>query len=305
MWSSRPMPRWLQTMTVLLCCTTWNGTVSCLMKVNYRVPSIVANFLLKLSIAHYIRNPTTKQFKAAVHLRARRRWCLSGTPIQNKMEDLASLAQFLQLSPLCSKDAFEGYILRPLSNPVTNSKPLRAFMEAYCLRRTESCLSLPHSREEIVPLHLSLPEREAYDNVLQLARRKIDDMVSSGQNSRCTQLFTALLRMRMICNTGTFGSMGAENLSTNPSRIGLAPTLQNECTRCSVVDEDSHLLLASCEVCPDCLRPLHQRSPSPIPSSVSQSDGEAVIGRYQQQFSTKLDAVKTRMINAKASNEKA
>ncbi|KAJ4393683.1 hypothetical protein N0V93_002898 [Gnomoniopsis smithogilvyi] len=105
-----------------------------------------------------------------------------GTPIQNAMEDLASLAQFLQLAPLCSKDAFDTYVLRPLSEPVTNSKPLRAFMEAYCLRRTESCLSLPLSREEVVPLHLSLPERSAYDNVLRIARNKIDDAVSSGQN---------------------------------------------------------------------------------------------------------------------------
>ncbi|KAI0976950.1 SNF2 family N-terminal domain-containing protein [Xylaria arbuscula] len=55
-----------------------------------------------LDEAHWIRNSTSKQFKATASLDSRSRWCLTGTPIQNKLEDLASLAQFLKLQPLTS-----------------------------------------------------------------------------------------------------------------------------------------------------------------------------------------------------------
>ena len=34
-------------------------------------------------------------------LHAQHRWCLSGTPLQNRVGELYSLVQFLQLDPYC------------------------------------------------------------------------------------------------------------------------------------------------------------------------------------------------------------
>lgn len=261
---------------------------------------------LSLPIAHHVRNSTSKQWKAAVNLLTARRWCLSGTPIQNKMEDLASLAGFLRLPPLSSKDSFEKHVLRPLSEPSTNSKPLRAYMEAYCLRRSESCLSLPASREEVVSLYLSPPEREAYDGVLDNARRQIDDMVSSGKHAgiRCSKLFTALLRMRMMCNTGTHAPI-QEPQSMLTSQSHLKPeSLLSQCERCSAADGDTLMLLSTCEVCPDCMRPLHQRSPSPLSGPASGREDVAVSAKGKE-FSTKLEAVVGRLVSASKSDNKA
>ncbi|KAL2272438.1 hypothetical protein FJTKL_06561 [Diaporthe vaccinii] len=259
-----------------------------------------------LDEAHHIRNPTSKQWKAAANLRTTRRWCLSGTPIQNKMEDLASLAGFLQLPPLISKDSFEKHVLRPLSEPTTNSKPLRAYMEAYCLRRSESCLSLPASREEVVPLYLSPPERQAYDGVLDDARRQIDDMVSSGKHAgvRCSKLFTALLRMRMMCNTGTYASIqGSQDMLTSLSPLKLE-SLLSQCERCSAADGDTLMLLSTCEVCPDCMRPLRQRSPSPISSLASRLEDVAASAKGRE-CSTKLEAVVGMLVSRSNSRDKA
>lgn len=256
--------------------------------------------------AHHIRNSTSKQWKAAADLQTARRWCLSGTPIQNKLEDLASLAGFLQLPPLSSKDSFEKHVLRSLSEPSTNSKPLRAYMEAYCLRRSESCLSLPASREEVVTLYLSPPEREAYDGVLDSARRQIDDMVSSSKHAgvRCSKLFTALLRMRMMCNTGTYASIQQpQDLLT--SRSLLKPeSLISQCERCSSADGDTLMLLSTCEVCPDCMRPLHQRSPSPL-SHLSSRLEDVAVSAEANEISTKLDAVMRNLASASNSGHKA
>lgn len=222
------------------------------------------------------------------------------------MEDLASLAGFLQLPPLSSKDSFEKHVLRLLSEPSTNSKPLRAYMEAYCLRRSELCLSLPASREEVVPLYLSPPEREAYDGVLDSARRQIDDMVSSTKHAgvRCSKLFTALLRMRMMCNTGTYASI-QEPKSLLTSRSILKPeSLLSECERCSSVDGDTLMLLSTCEVCPDCMRPLHQRSPSPL-SHLSSRLEDVGVSAEGIEVSTKLEAVKRKLASASNSGHKA
>ncbi|KAJ0107224.1 hypothetical protein J7T55_007594 [Diaporthe amygdali] len=201
-------------------------------------------YRIVLDEAHWIRNSSSKQFKAAAELNSRRRWCLSGTPIQNRLDDLASLAQFLRIHPVSSKDLFQKYIFAPLANTTPNSKPLRAYMEAYCLRRTESCLSLPANREVTIALRLSKAERELYDQVLDDTRRQIDDLISTGKNLRCTKLFTALMRLRMICNLGTFPMGSTDETWAYDSTLGRSKS-QYQCERCSTVDEDTLLLLST------------------------------------------------------------
>ena len=222
------------------------------------------------------------------------------------MEDLASLAGFLQLPPLSSRDPFEKHVLRPLSESSTNSKPLREYMKAYCLRRSESCLSLPASRENIVPLCLSPQERQAYNGVLDDARRQIDDMASSSKHAgaRCSKLFTALLRLRMMCNTGTYTSI-QENQDLLTGQSLLKPdSLQSQCEQCSGANTDTLMLLSSCEICPDCMRPLHQRSPSPLPPVARRLD-DVAVSAYGREFSTKLEAVMGMLVSARNSGNKA
>ncbi|ROV93846.1 hypothetical protein VMCG_08825 [Cytospora schulzeri] len=101
-----------------------------------------------------------------------------GTPIQNKLEDLVSLARFLQLPPISSNQSFQDHILRPLLEPQADSKPLRAYMETYCLRRSEVCLSLPRSNDRPILLEFSSAERSIYDQVLDDTRRQIDGMTT-------------------------------------------------------------------------------------------------------------------------------
>lgn len=261
-----------------------------------------------LPTAHWIRNSSSKQFKAVEKLTSRRRWCLSGTPIQNKLDDLASLAQFLQIHPISSKSAFQEYIFAPLTDKVPNSKPLRAYMEAHCLRRTEFCVRLPISREHSIPLRLSTEERQVYDRVLDDTRRQIDELVSTKRNVRCTKLFTAMLRLRMICNLGTFPVDSNDEGWTNGSVLGHTNGLTHQCERCSTMDEDTLMLLSLCEVCPDCMRPLHQRSPSPLPPPIAQEDSSSLTSNTtktrQQGLSTKLNAVVKNVAETSSSENK-
>lgn len=56
-----------------------------------------------LDEGHTIRNPQTRMTKAMIDLAAKRRWVLTGTPIQNRLDDLWSVCKFLRLEPFDDK----------------------------------------------------------------------------------------------------------------------------------------------------------------------------------------------------------
>jgi SNF2 family DNA or RNA helicase len=52
-----------------------------------------------LDEAHNIKERTTNAAKAAFALKAKYKWCLSGTPLQNRVGELYSLVRFLGADP--------------------------------------------------------------------------------------------------------------------------------------------------------------------------------------------------------------
>ena len=59
-----------------------------------------------LDEAQCIKNRNTQSAKAATALKATHRWCLSGTPMMNSVEELFSLIQFLRIKPYSQWDSF-------------------------------------------------------------------------------------------------------------------------------------------------------------------------------------------------------
>ncbi|KAK5994916.1 putative ATP-dependent helicase protein [Cladobotryum mycophilum] len=224
-----------------------------------------------LDEAHWIRNSSSRQFRAVTALTSRSRWCLTGTPIQNKLDDLASIAGFLQLLPVPTKMAFQRRILGPLRERGPNfTKPLRAYLEAYCLRRkSDTCLNLITPAQQDVWLTLSPDEQYLYGLISDETKREADYMVSNNIKLKYSLLFKAMLRMRIMCNLGTFSSLGAYDKSND------TPDSQIGCGRCSVLDDDTLLLLSSYESCPDCGRPLNSpASPSDLTTGQKRKAGD-------------------------------
>lgn len=54
-----------------------------------------------LDEAHNIKDRTSSTAKACDSLNCEKRWCLSGTPLQNRIGELYSLIRFLDISPFC------------------------------------------------------------------------------------------------------------------------------------------------------------------------------------------------------------
>jgi hypothetical protein len=70
-----------------------------------------------LDEAHCIRNEGTAQAKAAMALRADGRWCLTGTPVHNSINDLLQLFQFIKLQPWYARALLGGWGLTSLRPP--------------------------------------------------------------------------------------------------------------------------------------------------------------------------------------------
>lgn len=57
--------------------------------------------------AQNIKNPRSKSSKACCRLDATYRWCLTGTPMMNRLEDLQALIKFLKIRPYNNPDKFK------------------------------------------------------------------------------------------------------------------------------------------------------------------------------------------------------
>lgn len=91
-----------------------------------------------LDEAHTIKNHRTLIAKACFSLRAKRRWCLTGTPIQNKVDDLYSYFRFLRYHPYAMCNSFHERIKAPITkSPLYGYKKLQAILRGIMLRRTK------------------------------------------------------------------------------------------------------------------------------------------------------------------------
>lgn len=74
-------------------------------------------------------------------LSALHRWCLTGTPLQNKPQDIGSLLTFLRLAPASNAKVFEQAIGRPIRSGAPEGLAcLRVLVRSVCLRRTKAIL---------------------------------------------------------------------------------------------------------------------------------------------------------------------
>uniref|UniRef100_A0A7I4BII7 SNF2 family DNA-dependent ATPase n=1 Tax=Physcomitrium patens TaxID=3218 RepID=A0A7I4BII7_PHYPA len=169
----------------------------------------VAWFRVVLDEAQSIKNYRTQVSRAAWGLRAKRRWCLSGTPIQNSVDDLFSYFRFLRYSPWDAYEKFQRDIKEPVGrNPSEGYKKLQAILKPVVLRRTKTSLldgkpivNLPPRIVKLQQAEFSLDERSFYENLEIESREQFQMYAAAGtvQNNYVNILWM-LLRLRQACD---------------------------------------------------------------------------------------------------------
>jgi superfamily II DNA or RNA helicase len=157
-----------------------------------------------LDEAQHIKNPETQNAQAAFALRAKHRFVLTGTPMENSVRDLWSIMNFALPGYLGNRHDFRERYELPIargSAPDVQrrlSRRLRPFLLRR--RKREVAKDLPEKIEQVVPCSLTSPQRAAYEALLREIQQ---GLASSGKNVRTgaqrMKMLTGLLRLRQVC----------------------------------------------------------------------------------------------------------
>ncbi|UNI21751.1 1-phosphatidylinositol 4-kinase [Purpureocillium takamizusanense] len=165
-------------------------------------------FRIVLDEAHMIREQSTLQFKAMCRLQAERRWAVTGTPVQNRLDDLAALLAFLRLHPFHDRPKFNRYIVEPFKACDPEIVPkLRVLVDTITLRRLKDKIDLPPREDLVVRLDFSSEERGIYEMFARNAQDRVRVLAGSnigkalGGNTYI-HILKAILRLRLLCAHG-------------------------------------------------------------------------------------------------------
>ncbi|KAK5653816.1 hypothetical protein OQA88_7974 [Cercophora sp. LCS_1] len=172
-------------------------------------------FRVVLDEAHIIRRQATTFYRTCADLEAKSRWCLTGTPIQNHLEDIGALFAFLRAEPFHSLAQFRRFICIPFEQGETIARDrLIMLYDSLVLRRTKDILELPGHEEVTRNLELDEEERRQYNKTSNLVNRYMRTQAThlpggpahalDSWKSTKFGLFQAHLQLRILCNHGTF-----------------------------------------------------------------------------------------------------
>ena len=162
-------------------------------------------FRIVLDEAHTIRRQATTLFAAVSELNACHRWCLTATPIQNKLEDLGSLLAFIRAEPFDRASMFRKYVTAPFYDDIDAAKKKLALIcDSFCLRRNKDRLNFPPLGERIRIVELSDTERVHYEKTFQSMARALSHGSRRKSSGTPFGKFQIWLQLRIICNHGTF-----------------------------------------------------------------------------------------------------
>ncbi|KAL1918032.1 uncharacterized protein VTP21DRAFT_3298 [Calcarisporiella thermophila] len=165
-----------------------------------------------LDEGHLIKNHSTKTAQACTALSAERRIILTGTPIQNSLNDLYSMLKFLHFSPLDDRDFWRSCIWRPMKiGNLEGLSRLKALLQFINLRRTKEMefngkpiLHLPPCESFLYKVKFPPSLQKKYTRLEKEAKTLLRDCIQSGgQNSVLSNymVFLSLLtRLRQLCD---------------------------------------------------------------------------------------------------------
>ncbi|XP_059198691.1 transcription termination factor 2 [Centropristis striata] len=141
-----------------------------------------------LDEAHNIKNPKVQTSMAVCQLRARARWAVTGTPIQNNLLDMYSLLKFLRCSPF---DEYKLWKAQVDNGSKRGRERLNILTRTLLLRRTKDqqdstgkpLVSLPDRTCEVHQLKLSQDEQSVYDVIFAQSRSTLQNYLKRHEGN--------------------------------------------------------------------------------------------------------------------------
>ncbi|EME49631.1 hypothetical protein DOTSEDRAFT_68421 [Dothistroma septosporum NZE10] len=180
-------------------------------------------YRVMLDEAHSIKNRNAKATQACYALHSWYRWCLTGTPMQNNLDELQSLIKFLRIKPYCEQPSWKEQITQPMKNGRGGlaMRRLQYFLRACMKRRTKDILKKEGAltfggkagkngensggmqivKREVLTVECELDEEEQdfYNRLQARANKRLDEMAHAAKTDYIGAL-VLLLRLRQACD---------------------------------------------------------------------------------------------------------
>ena len=153
-----------------------------------------------LDEAQNIKNADSQAARAAFELPARFRITLTGTPVENRLDELWSQFHFLNRGLLGGRKDFEERYSKPIGEGDQRAVDrLRARLRPFLLRRLKRDVArdLPPRTEVVLRCILGEPERALYDAIRAATQKEVLQELQAGGS--VLKALEALLRLRQAC----------------------------------------------------------------------------------------------------------
>jgi hypothetical protein len=186
-----------------------------------------------LDEAQNIKNPATRQSRAARLLRGNFKLALTGTPLENRPLDLWSIMDFLNEGLLGTRSGF----LQSLEHPIVKQRnrstasTLARLVRPFVLRRLktdpEIITDLPDKTEQVVVASLTREQAILYEAVVRKGLTEVENAGGSNM-ARRGAILTTLLRLKQVCNHPAHYLMDGSALPGRSGKLDLLTEMLEE-----------------------------------------------------------------------------
>ncbi len=153
--------------------------------------------------AQFVKTQTTAAAKSVRLVHARRRFALTGTPIENRLSELWSIFDFLMPGYLYNYETFRRQFETPIArsqDPEIRSR-LQKMIRPFILRRLKADVlkELPDKLEEVRYVRFGDEQQRLYDAQATKIRVMLEKASDEEMNRSRIQILSQLTRIRQIC----------------------------------------------------------------------------------------------------------
>jgi superfamily II DNA or RNA helicase len=165
-----------------------------------------------LDEAQTIKNDKSRSHRSAESIRADRRFCLTGTPVENNLGELWSIFDFACPGLLGDELSFKRRFQKPIEQDKNEERlsALRQLVAPYILRRTkaEVLTELLPKTELLRPVEIRGEQRDLYESIRVAAHAEVRRLIrTKGLAASTIPILGALTKLRQVCCDPTLVSL--------------------------------------------------------------------------------------------------
>lgn len=196
------------------------------------------NYII-LDESQSVKNPQSLAARAVKQLRSAQKLVLTGTPIENSVQELWSQLAFINPGLVGSLQSFTERFVTPIEKgkDVNRLRQLKAIIKPFVLRRTKDQVAkeLPEKIEQVVYCNMTEQQAEAYETVKSYYRNEILKSIREiGLTRSQFTILQGLTKLRQIAN---------HPILTNADYQGQAGKFDELMARAETARQEGHKVL--------------------------------------------------------------